>query len=63
MTAAFINRARQVMVLVVGAGKAERVRAVLEGERHPDQMPIQMIDPENGTLVWLMDAAAASMDE
>lgn len=61
MTAPFINRAWQVMVLVTGAGKAERVRQVLEDQPDPNETPIRLIDPDVGRLVLLMDAAAAGM--
>jgi 6-phosphogluconolactonase len=63
MTAPFINRARQVMVMVEGAAKAVRVAEILEGPLDPHRLPIQMIDPSPGHLLWLMDAAAAGMHE
>ena len=63
MSASFINRARAVIVLISGAGKAARVAEVLEGPRDPHRLPIQMIEPENGRLFWLMDALAAGMDQ
>lgn len=59
MTAPFINKAREVAVLVAGAGKADRVAEVLNGPRDPHRLPIQMIDPSSGRLVWLLDEAAA----
>lgn len=63
LTAPFINRARRVMVLVAGADKAERLAEVLEGPRDPDRLPIQLIQPDPGTITWLMDVAAAGMGE
>jgi 6-phosphogluconolactonase len=63
MTAPFINRAAQVIVLVAGAGKAERLAEVLEGPRDPKRLPIQLIEPQSGKLTWLIDAAAAGMRE
>jgi 6-phosphogluconolactonase len=63
MTAPFINRARQVIVMVSGAAKAKRIDQVLQGPSDPQTFPIQMIDPVEGELLWLMDAAAAGMDE
>jgi 6-phosphogluconolactonase len=63
MTAPFINRARQVLVLISGAGKAARVAEVLEGPRDPRRLPIQLIQPASGNLIWLMDVAAAGMNE
>ena len=62
LTAPFINRSQQVMVLVTGASKARRLAEVLEGEQDPQRRPIQLIRPE-GRLVWLVDAAAAGMSE
>ena len=40
MTAPFINKARNVIVMLSGAGKAERLKEVLEGPRGPDRLPI-----------------------
>jgi 6-phosphogluconolactonase len=61
MTAPFINRAKNVMVLVAGEEKKERLREVLEGPRDVQRMPIQLIAPVSGSLVWLLDSAAAGM--
>jgi 6-phosphogluconolactonase len=63
MSAPFINRAGEVMVLVSGAGKAQRLEQVLQGPRDPQNLPIQMIQPANGKMIWLLDAAAAGMSE
>ena len=61
MTAAFLNRSREVMVMVTGAGKAARVSEVLEGERDPKRLPVQMIQPGSGRVTWVMDTGAAGM--
>lgn len=62
LTASFINRAANVLVLIAGANKTERVSEVLELAEDPERLPIQMIDPRPaGKLVWMMDAAAAGM--
>lgn len=61
LTAPFINQAWQVMILVTGRNKAERLQEVLEGAPDPQRLPVQMIKPEIGRLVWLMDTAAAGM--
>jgi len=63
MTAPFINRSEQVIVLVAGAAKAERLKQVLEGPIEPEKHPIQLIHPGSGKLIWLIDAAAASMSD
>lgn len=59
-TAPFINRSKDVVVLLGGAGKADRLKEVLEGPRDPDRLPIQLIAPESGKMTWLLDEAAAS---
>lgn len=63
MTAPFINEAREVMVLLAGADKAARLREVLEGPQEPDRLPIQLINPVLGKMTWIIDVAAAGMDE
>ncbi len=61
MTAPFLNRSRQVTILVSGASKAAILHEVLEGPRDPERLPIQMIEPESGKLTWIVDVAAAGM--
>jgi 6-phosphogluconolactonase len=63
LTAAFINRSRQVIFLVAGAGKAKALATVLEGPRNPETYPSQLIAPEPGQLTFIVDAQAAGMDE
>jgi 6-phosphogluconolactonase len=60
LTAPAINAARRVLFLVTGAGKAERLREVLKGERDPARLPSQLIRPRDGALEWFVDRAAAS---
>ena len=59
LTPSAINAARQVLFLATGAGKAETLRAVLEGPHQPDVLPAQVVRPTDGQLLWLLDAAAA----
>jgi 6-phosphogluconolactonase len=59
LTAPAINSARGVLFLVTGAGKAERLREVLSGERDPARLPSQMIHPHEGSLECYVDRAAA----
>lgn len=61
MTAPFINRAGTVLFLVGGADKAQRVSEVLEGPADTERLPSQLIRPQPGMLVWLLDAGAAGM--
>ena len=60
LTAPAINHAAHVMFVVAGAGKAERLREVLEGAREPQRLPAQLIRPAGGTLEWYVDRAAAA---
>ena len=60
LTAPAINHAANIVFLVAGAGKAERLLEVLRGPRNPRQLPAQLIEPVNGSLVWLVDKAAAA---
>jgi len=60
LTAPILNRAWEIRVLVAGADKAATLRAVLQGPHEPERRPIQLVAPEKGRMVWLVDAAAAS---
>jgi 6-phosphogluconolactonase len=59
-TAPFINRSKEVVVLLAGGAKADRLKEVLEGPRDPERLPIQLIQPASGKMTWLLDEAAAS---
>ncbi len=54
-----INKARNIIFLISGAGKAETLKEVLEGEFQPLKLPSQNVKPENGKLFWLIDEKAA----
>jgi 6-phosphogluconolactonase len=64
MTFPFINSARNVLVLVTGKSKAESIAQVLplvkSSTRNVEELPITNVQPESGTLTWLLDEAAAS---
>jgi len=47
-------------MLVTGSEKAPALCAALRGPREPERLPAQLIEPQAGTVVWLVDAAAAS---
>jgi 6-phosphogluconolactonase len=63
MTAPFINRAHCVAVLIAGAEKAAIAKEVLEQPSNTSRFPIQLIQPTAGQFFWLMDAAAAGMNQ
>ncbi|MBX7186877.1 MAG: 6-phosphogluconolactonase [Vicinamibacteria bacterium] len=59
LTIPVLNAARCVMFTVEGHDKAAALAAVLEGPRDPRLYPSQLIAPEDGDLLWLVDRAAA----
>lgn len=59
LTAPVFNHAALALFLVSGEEKAEALRAVLEGDFQPDRFPAQIVRPEEGKLLWLVDRAAA----
>jgi 6-phosphogluconolactonase len=62
LSAPFLNRSGQVIVLVAGEEKAARVKEVLEGPRDLDRLPIQSIEPASGHMLWILDVGAAGMN-
>jgi 6-phosphogluconolactonase len=55
-----INAARQIVVLVSGKSKAQMLKEVFHGPYIPEEKPIQLISPDDGYLLWLLDKDAAS---
>ncbi len=63
LTPPVLNAAVCVVFLVSGEEKARALKAVVEGKPDPDRLPAQMIRPERGDLIWLVDRAAAHLLE
>ncbi len=62
-TARLINAASKIMFLVIGRNKARTLNQVINGPYIPDTFPAQLIQPDNGQLIWLVDQdAAAELD-
>jgi 6-phosphogluconolactonase len=61
LTPVLINQAAVVAFLVAGAAKAWILREVLAGHRDPRRWPTQLICPEDGELIWLLDREAAAL--
>lgn len=59
MTPPVLNHAALVIFLVGGSEKADAVREVISGKFQPDRFPAQLVQPENGNLLWLLDKSAA----
>ena len=60
MTAGILNRAAEVLFVVAGADKADRLVEVLEGPPDTERLPSQLIQPVPGKLLWFLDNAAAA---
>ena len=58
LTARAINSARRVVFLVAGHDKRDALEVVLEGPRDPSRLPAELVFPEDGELLWLVDRAA-----
>ena len=56
-----INNAANVMFLVAGKDKAEVLARVLRGEGRVEELPSRGVQPEDGNLIWAVDASAASL--
>ncbi|GAB3543744.1 6-phosphogluconolactonase [Spirosoma fluminis] len=59
LTAPVVNRASCVAFLVAGPKKAAPLKEVLEGTYQPDLFPSQVIKPDQGELIWMVDQQAA----
>lgn len=60
MTAPLINLAHHIVFLATGANKAEMLKTVLQGAYEPELYPAQLIEPVDGTLIWMVDEAATA---
>lgn len=61
LTAPVLNEASRVMFMVSGEGKAQAVKAALQGPRDPERFPAQLIAPARGEVMWVLDKAAARL--
>ncbi len=61
LTAPVLNAAAQVIFLVQGPEKAHVLKEVLQGPYDPQTFPSQLVRPSKGSLLWLVDAAAAAL--
>jgi 6-phosphogluconolactonase len=63
LTYPVLNAARQLVLLVSGAEKAETLRRVLRPEAGAVPLPAQSIRPSDGDVSWYVDRAAAKFLE
>lgn len=60
LTVPVLNAGGHVIFLVAGDSKAETLAMVLDGPERPTDLPAQLVKPDSGRLVWLVDRAAAA---
>jgi 6-phosphogluconolactonase len=60
LTYPVLNAAAEVMFVAGGADKAEMLRNVLRGDPSGQSYPAQLVKPQGGQLIWLVDEAAAA---
>ena len=58
LTAPFINRAKEIVVITFGESKAHALNEVLYGDYNPEKYPTQLIKPLDGKLLFLTDQDA-----
>lgn len=59
-----ILRSSNIMFVISGVGKAEALKAVLEGDYEPDMYPSQVLSHSNHPhILWAVDSAVASLIE
>ena len=61
LTPAVLCHAAHVVFAAGGADKTETLQHVLQGPYQPDLYPSQVVKPTQGTLLWLVDKAAARL--
>jgi 6-phosphogluconolactonase len=59
LTPLLFNAAHHILFLATGEKKAAALAAVLNRQDTPEKWPAQRIQPPNGTVIWLVDEAAA----
>lgn len=56
-----INKSKEVIFLVTGDTKAEKVKEILGKIGDYEKYPASLVQPESGKLTWFMDEAAAGL--
>jgi 6-phosphogluconolactonase len=59
LTPVVFNSARIIVFMATGEKKAQTFAEVLSDRYNPERYPGQRIRPDHGTLIWLVDEAAA----
>jgi 6-phosphogluconolactonase len=60
LTPHVINDAAHVVITTGGDAKADALHGVFDGPYQPDLYPVQLVNPVDGELHWIIDEAAAA---
>ena len=60
LTAPVINFSKNIIFMISGASKAHVLKEILYGPYEPERLPAQLIKPVSGSLLWVVDQAAAA---
>ncbi|MFK7899835.1 MAG: 6-phosphogluconolactonase, partial [Cyclobacteriaceae bacterium] len=60
ITGPVINAAKEVVFLVTGAGKAEKIDEIFYQKGRAESYPAAHVKPTSGRLSWYLDSAAAA---
>ncbi|MFW6277726.1 MAG: 6-phosphogluconolactonase [Prolixibacteraceae bacterium] len=60
LTGRVLNNANRIFFIVTGENKSLRVSEIMNNEEAAKLLPAYYIEPENGTVIWFLDEAAAS---
>ncbi len=63
LTGNIINNAKEVVFLVTGENKAQKVFEIIEGKGNFAAYPASLVEPVSGRLNWFLDAEAAKLLE
>ncbi len=61
MTPPALNAAALVLFLVTGEKKAQPLADVMGETQRPHELPAQVVQPVKGSVVWMVDSAAAKL--
>jgi 6-phosphogluconolactonase len=61
LTLPVLNAAREVFFLVSGSSKSNIIQRIMNIKQPTKDLPATMVNPENGTLRWMLDSDAVAL--
>ncbi len=61
LTLPVLNAAREVIFLVSGSSKSNIIQRIMRVKQPIKDLPATMVNPENGTLRWMLDSEAVAL--